>query len=291
LDTYGNLTVSAYEDIVYSQLAHLSDPGFSRIEPDTAGYFFARYLEQTSPEQGKYTALLGLTYDNPTEIEEFYSYIPSLRRALRLSEFARCAPLFGTDLNWDDADEGPPALPQLFKIDYIGIKKVLSLVHATSGSFDTCGDGRQLPPKYYYAATATAVPFPAPDSGAWDPRDVYVISMERLPRFARGYCYGKRVLYIDTETHFPLHTDLYDAAGKLYKTLISIATPHELPQNDGSALMTIGSNVAFVVNFQDEHATIFLGLHVCANHQCDRFGDWLNARRYASPAGLSMIVQ
>jgi hypothetical protein len=29
------------------------------------------------------------------------------------------------------------------------------------------------------------------------PRDVYVLSVSKLPAFARGYCYGKRIVYVD----------------------------------------------------------------------------------------------
>ena len=55
--------------------------------------------------------------------------------------------------------------------------------------------------------------------GNWEVRDEYVLEMERLPAFATGYCYGKRVEYIDKETLYAPITDMWDTTGHLYKWL------------------------------------------------------------------------
>lgn len=52
LDTYGNFSRTVDVNIIFSQLMHLSEPGFPRDEPNTGGYWFAVYIEQTAPEQG-----------------------------------------------------------------------------------------------------------------------------------------------------------------------------------------------------------------------------------------------
>ncbi|MGH7905037.1 MAG: hypothetical protein ACREP6_00250 [Candidatus Binataceae bacterium] len=39
-------------------------------------------------------------------------------------------------------------------------------------------------------------------------RDVYVISLKRLPQYAGGYCYGDRVIYVDQRNFFPNDVDL-----------------------------------------------------------------------------------
>lgn len=292
LDSYGNFTRTADTTIVYSQLTHLSEPGFPRDVPDNGGYWFAKYAQQTAPEQGKYLTTLDLTPNDPTKVDELYEYVPSLRRSLRLSESARCAPLFGTDMTFDDGDEGPPGLPQLFKINYVGEKKVLALVHGAPASFDTCGAPAALDPRYYFFGSKSIIPFPSPGSGQWEVRDSYVVSMERLPQFARGYCYGKRVLYLDKENYFPTNTDIYDAAGKLYKWIVIFVYPAIIPGLglDGQMLTITGPNTAYAVNFQDNHVTVFIGLHVCVDGDCKSQG-FLDVSRYSSPEGLMKIAQ
>jgi hypothetical protein len=39
----------------------------------------------------------------------------------------------------DDENGGPPGLPQLFKVDYLGEKKILALDHAVPDAFDSPG--------------------------------------------------------------------------------------------------------------------------------------------------------
>lgn len=288
LDSYGNMSRTADTNIVYSELTHVTDPGYPVTIPGNAGYWFAKYFEQTAPEQGKYTTSLILTPNDPTKLDEIYAYIPSLRRSLRLSVAARCSPLYGTDDTYDDADEGPPGLPQLFDIKYVGERKILALVHSTPSSFDSCGTATGLDTKYYYPGGKGVVPFPTPASGKWEVRDVYVVSMNRLPQFAKGYCYGKRILYIDKETFFPDATDAYDTSGHLWKWFTPFVYPAKLPLGNGEALSITGLNTFYTVNFLDEHTTVFEGLHVCSNQECQPFG-YLDVSRYASPEGLMKV--
>jgi hypothetical protein len=45
--------------------------------------------------------------------------------------------------------------------------------------------------------------WPTPALGKWQLRDVYVISVSKVPSKAAGYCYGKRVMYVDKATYSP----------------------------------------------------------------------------------------
>ena len=42
----------------------------------------------------------------------------------------------------DDENNGPPGLPQLYKVDYLGEKKILALEHAVPEAFDSPGTAR-----------------------------------------------------------------------------------------------------------------------------------------------------
>ena len=250
------------------------------------------YAEQTAPEQGKYSAGLVLSPYDPTQLDEEYLYVPSLRRSLRVSQYARCAPVFGTDFTVEDGQEGLPRQGQLFKKEYMGTRKILTLLHAAPESFDTCGTPTSLDPTYYYAGSKGVVPFPSSGSGQWEVRDVYVIELTRLPQYAMGYCYGKRVLYLDKENYFATSTDLWDMAGNLYKWIGVFAYPGLIPglRLDGQLVTITGPNTGYLVNFQDEHATVFIGLHVCVDRECAK-GGYLDISRYASPEGLMKIQQ
>jgi hypothetical protein len=136
----------------------------------------------------------------------------------------------GTDFTWEEANEGPPSLPQEFNVSYLGKRKILALVHVVQEALANCGTPTSPLPKYYYPTAKSIVPWAMPALGKWELRDVYVIEMKRLPAFDSGYCYSNRVLYIDTETYFPLATELYDRDGKLYKFLFEFLMPLRVPQ-------------------------------------------------------------
>jgi Protein of unknown function (DUF1329) len=291
LDRYGNMTRTSDTNVDFQVMTHLAEPTYPQTIPGNGGYYRASYIEQTAPEQGKYTAILLLTPDDPTRVDEMYTYVPSLRRSLRLSQAARCAPLFGTDFTWEDLDGGPPGLPQMFKMKFLGKKKLIALVHQTPDAYKSCGTATGLPPKYYLPGGKQTLTFPTLASGDWEVRDVYVVQYERLPQYARGYCYGRRVLYLDADTLFPLAIDLYDSAMKLYKMLLLfnliVPIPHTSPTEH---LLTLTPAAGYTADFLDEHASTYIGTIPCIDHDCDA-GGWDNISRYASPDGLMKIVQ
>jgi hypothetical protein len=289
VDRYGNMTRTSDTNVVFTQMTHLSSPTYPLELPDNGGYYRAAYIEQTAPEQGKYTATLLLSPNDPTRIDELYTYVPSLRRSLRLSEAARCAPLFGTDFTWEDLDGGPPGLPQLFKITYVKSMKLLALVHQNPKAYESCGTSTGLPPEYYENAGKQVLSFPTRASGAWELRDTFVIDYTRLPAFSTGYCYGRRTVYIDKDTLFPIAVDLYDAGGKLYKMILLFNLVVKIP-NTQDNLLTLAPAAGYAANFQDEHASTYIGTIPCIDHDCDSAG-WTNISRYGTADGLMKIAQ
>ena len=291
LDRAGNMTQTSELTSVFSQLAFLSD-GSQSVVSDAGPYYFARFTEQIAPEQSKYTAVLDLTPKDPTKLDELYEYVPSLRRPLRLSQAARCAPLFGSDYLVDDENDGPPGLPQLYDVEYRGEKKILALEHAAPEAFDSPGTPTQLEDKFYYHGSSGVIPFPKPSVGKWELRDTYVIALRRLPQFAKGYCYGQRVMYIDKENYFSgAQLDLYDPENNLFKSQLVFSYPASLPGTLGDKVeLEAGPNTSFLINFKDQHLSISPSLNSCVNSSCAKNG-YLDVHRYASPEGLIKIVQ
>jgi hypothetical protein len=292
LDRDGNMTQTGEVTEVNSQLAFLSDIGLPNQISDSQPYYVAKFQEQIAPEQSKYSTLLDLVPKDPTRLDELYEYVPTMRKSLRLSQAARCAPVFGSDYVVDDENDGLPGLPQLFKVEYLGEKKILALVHATPSAFDSPGTSTQLDQKYYYRGSSGIVPLPRPAVGKWEVRDSYVISMERLPQFANSYCYGKRIVYVDKQNYFAGgQLDLYDHEGQLYKSQLILSYPAPVPGTDGDvAQLGAGPNTSYLINFKDQHVSISPSLRSCVNSDCQRNG-YLDVTRYASPEGLMKIVQ
>src|SRR5258707_705284 len=81
------------------------------------------------PTRSKTTAV-AIYPDDPQRVPEIYAFLPSLRRSLRLSSVARCAPLQGTDWTNDDQRGGFSGIPNWFAPRYLGEKKMLFMVHS-----------------------------------------------------------------------------------------------------------------------------------------------------------------
>jgi hypothetical protein len=292
LDRFGNMTQASEDLAVISQLDFLSDLDTPQKIEGANGYYAAKYYQEVAPEQAKYSTVLDLVPADPTRLDELYEYVPTLRRSLRLSQAARCAPLFGSDYLIDDENYGPPGLPQLFKIDYLGERKILALVHANPAGFATAGGPSQLNTEYYYPGSLGVVPFPKPAFGKWEVRDTYAIALRRLPGAGAGYCYSRRVMYVDKENYFGAgQLDLYNPAGQLFKAQFVFLYPAAIPGTDANrADLVAGPSVGFLVNFVDRHVTVSVGLPACVNSDCAR-GGYLDIHRYASPEALARIVR
>jgi hypothetical protein len=102
VDTYGNVSNLESDDTFYRTM-HLSDPPGGPINlPFANGFNYVTRFLLVIPEQSKYTTEMTLRPDDPTRIAEIYAFLPSLRRSLRLSTAAKCAPILGTDFVQDD---------------------------------------------------------------------------------------------------------------------------------------------------------------------------------------------
>jgi hypothetical protein len=289
VDQYGNMTRTADTNIVFTVMQHQAVAGYPQALPNNGGYYRTFYGEQVAPEQGKYTTSMSITPVDPLAVEELYAYIPSLRRSLRLTQAARCAPIFGSDFTFDD--EFPPTMPQLFNIRYVKSMKFVFLLHQNIHAYDSCGSSTQFSTEYNYPMGQHRINFPNPKAGDWELRDVYVVGFKRKPQFEKGYCYGDRLMYVDRDTYFPLAFDVWDKAGKLYKTIQIYNLPLPVPGAPGDEILTLGIAYGYVANFLDEHGTIFSGrVPLCLDRECDKSG-FSDINRYALPDGLMKIGQ
>lgn len=101
LDRYQNVTTQK-ADYVIDKLAHLSEPDQPHVLPASHGIYMTDYWEFIAPEHKKYLAQDSVVYDDPTRVNEIYSFVPAIRKSLRLSSAARCAPGAGSDFTSED---------------------------------------------------------------------------------------------------------------------------------------------------------------------------------------------
>src|SRR5262249_55528171 len=240
VDNYGNVTNLESDDSFF-RLMHLSDPPGGPINlPFASGTYYASRFTVVLPEQSKYTTELTLRPDDPTRVEEIYVFLPSLRRSLRLSSAARCAPILGTDFIEDDNAWLPPN----FKITLLGRKKVLAPVMDYSKAFDL---------KSYIAPPTSFPGWPRADAAKWELRKVNVLNLKWLTALG-AYCYSNRVYYQDAQTNILVPLESYDRNGKFWKVVWYAWTPINF--RGQKTLISIASIAAVqAVDFQNSHIT------------------------------------
>jgi hypothetical protein len=134
------------------------------------------------PEDSRYTATLNISYTDLSRPDDQYAFLPALRRYQPISALAQCSPSQGTDATPEELREGFDSNLTQLKVDLIAEKKILALMDIT------------LPQGKFPQNFDMPLGWPTPVWGKRQLRDVYVISMSKLPAYASGYCHGKRVL-------------------------------------------------------------------------------------------------
>jgi hypothetical protein len=267
---------------VNRRLSYISDIGQPIDDPRSTGYYRSEYSMTLEPEQQKYTTVLTLYPRDPAKLEDQYIFLPQLRRVLRQSANARCAPVSGGDFAVDDFEGFNGGIAR-FQSDYLRDQQILTIVDAS-------------PEQYGNLANYDSLFFPKPDAGKWQLRDTYVIDVRRIPSEQKGYCYGKQILYVDKESDEVLWKDGFDKDMKLVKIGMSskIATP--VPQ-EGPQVGT-GNEIEVMWDVQKNHASLYLtagpsGKGLVANDQCRNLDgeNYDDLKRYTTPAGLTEVMR
>ncbi len=277
-DSFGSINCSK-SLWVYRQLAFNTDPDVPQTTPGGEDKFYTAWMMVEEPEQAKYTANLTIGYTDLTKPQDLYVFRPSLRRAEQLSTSARCASS-GSDLTPDDgrfAFEGN--IPD-FDATVTGEKKILA-------QMDIGTAGANFPQDY-----DMPLGWSKPSWGKWEVRDTFVLDIRKIPSKASGYCYGKRIMYVDKQFYGALWEDLYDAKMRPWKFVllqpIVLKVPQIGPQNSSGAQYShywdIQNNHASYNGPNDGH-----GYDVLINQDVPKGWDDLN--KYSNPSGLNQVMR
>jgi hypothetical protein len=217
IDRFGNKTSNNSDDTFY-EVSHLSEPGMPVNLPYGKGFFYAARFLVLTPEQSRYTTALQIQPDDPSVVPNNYVFLPSLRRSLRLSSAARCAPINGTDAVNDDNVWNPPN----YKTTLMGTKKLLVNIQDPAKAYDA----------HSYVGIADPTPGDFPDwpkagTGHWELHNVDVIDLEWLPTLG-SYCFTHRMFYFDRDIMNIFTAENWDNNQKLWKMLWEKYAPYSI---------------------------------------------------------------
>jgi hypothetical protein len=265
---------------VYRQTAYNTDGARSAEEVKGSAYWYTEWLTVEEPEELRYTTLLMLYPKDNQRPEELFTYVPSLRRWIRGSLAARCSPVVGTDYVQDDFKRvGFNGGLGMFDAQFLQRQRIIAL----TGDYSPLGG--DFPLNYYMPLA-----WPKPSWGKWQLRDVDVIDVRRAPADAVGYCYGKRIIYEDSETHYALWEDAYDRKMRLWKTALLAQRLFQKP----SLGEVPGSFSSTAWDFEYRHLTNAstqgqAGSDVLVNDEVP--AEYRNFTRYSTLAGLAQIMK
>jgi len=264
---------------VARQLSYNTDPGVPPTIPGEEGIYYSTWYMVQEPEQLKYSTTLTIEYTDLTKDEDVYSFSPATRRAQRLSAAARCS-ASRTDTTRDDGRFAFDSNIPNFDAQLIGERKILA-------QMDVGSAGANFPSDY-----AMPLGWPKPNWGKWEVRDTEVLDIRKIPTKAAGYCYGKRIMYVDRQFYGALWEDLYDPKMQLWKVAllqpIVIKIPRIGLQN------STGAQFSHWWDIQNEHATFSgpndgHGYNVLINDDAPQ--QYLDVQKYTTPGGLTEVLR
>jgi Protein of unknown function (DUF1329) len=273
----------------YMRLGHASEPGVPIYDPIAKNIDYAIYSEIISPEQSKYTASLTMYFLDPTRIYELWAYVPSLRRPLRLSASARCAPALGSDTINEDAKTGFNALLTENTGKVVAHKMVFTMHNMQPhypGSVDIFD-----PNTLHLWEIDTGTPWP-PAPSKWELGDTWVLEVRRVPEKLAGYCLSKRTMYIDAADYRLAGQEEYDIGGKLWKLWYQSGKLG--PNSYGDWYETGNSHfISTNLDLQNVHLTVadVDNPHNGGEANNDVNRTYWDPVRYASPTGLLEIMK
>ncbi|MGD0290203.1 MAG: DUF1329 domain-containing protein [Candidatus Binataceae bacterium] len=277
-NSMGSINCGA-DEFVGRQLSFNTDPGIPSTTPGAEDKFYTEWFMTLEPENERYNASVVISYTDLTREQDIYAFIPSLRRAQRVASSARCSQYSGTDFTSDEYRYGFNANLTQMKVEFVAAKRILALVDA------------QFPTGAYPADYDMPLGWPKPSWGKWQVRDVDVISASKIPSAANGYCYGKRVMYVDKATSATLWLDLYDMQMKYWKFggffLKTLDVPGVGP------VTSSGAAVEAMWDMQNKHSSSFSDPGLSSPFYVNELApkEYNDVTRYSTANGLNEIMQ
>ena len=276
IDSSGNSNCETYQ-VVDRQLSFSTDLSSSPDPPAPGDKYFTGWFMELEPEQVKYTASLNINYVDLSRPEDVYAFLPSLRRYQPVASSGRCAETEGMDWTAEDFRSRLDSTMAELQANYLGHRKILALV-------DFRAPDNPFPNDFFLPLV-----WPKPSWAKWQLRDVDVIEVRKIPSKAAGYCYGKRVMYIDAHNFSPLWEELYDTRMNLWKFQTTL--PQRVAVPGVGPVVTPGVDIELIWDIQRNHASAGgeSAGSVYVNEQAP--AEFQDMAHYTTPAGLNLIMR
>jgi len=255
--------------------AHRDEDDFRQAFAQLARHSVAIHFGHRDIDQGH----VGRMLEGRLDAGRLTLFRPALRRPEHLSSSARCASS-GDELTPDDGRFAFDANLPEFDASVLGEKKILA-------QMDVGTSGANFPQDY-----DMPLGWPKPSWGKWELRDSFVLDIRKIPSKASGYCYGKRIMYVDKQFYGALWQDLYDAKMQPWKIAllqpIVLKVPRIGPQN------STGAQYSHYWDIQNNHATYNgpndgRGYDVLINDDVPK--SWDDIAKYSNPSGLDQVMR
>jgi hypothetical protein len=265
---------------VFRQVAYNTDGDISAEESRGSKYWYTEWISIEEPEELRYTTLLTLYPKDLLQQKQQFEFVPSLRRWFRWSLAAPCSPVVGTDYAEDDFKRvGFNGGLGSFDAQFLGHWRILAL----TGDYRPLGG--DFPLNYYMP-----LGWPKPSWGNWQLRNVDMIDVRRIASERAGYCYGKRIIYEDSETHYALWEDGYDQNMHFWKTALLAQRIVNAPRLGD----VTGSFMSTAWDLENRHLTN-ASTQGKDGHDVLVDGDvparYRNFAAYSTPSGLAEIMR
>jgi len=211
-------------------------------------------------------------------VPNLYVFLPSLRRSLRLSSAARCAPINGSDAINDDNVWNPPN----YKATFLGTKKLLVNIQDPAKAYDP----------HSYVGIADTNPGSFPDwpkfgTGHWELRKMDVVNLEWLPSLG-SYCFTHRMFYVDQDTLLIPFAENWDNNQKLWKELWEKYAPMKF---HGEVTLSMLDGIAASSQFDWQNGHITAGTDEMPKIDEEVPGEYKDAASMTSPGSLARIMR
>jgi hypothetical protein len=201
-------------------------------KPVLPGYDYIDWMQLRAdeyPRDTSGTTTLEIRYADPKRQDDFYIYVPSIRRVRRVPPVQRCATISPSEFNFDDINSFNGKVTD-FDYQFLGERKVLV-------NFQERAPFRRRQGDYL------------PLDEDWEVQDAY--GLQITPKDPQ-YCYPKKILYIHKGLFEPLWVMIWDKNRQYWKESFVFRTPVRLL--DGRGVSSIATVV--IVNVQNRRSTV-----------------------------------
>ena len=193
----GRPTISdnKYEQLMFSNRT-MEEP-IPELDNPKGLYYANKLSSQTPPNKDMVT--LTWRYKDPLKYDDMWTYVPTLRRTLRLVSSERSNPVRGSPYTWDDIFGFDGKIP-LFEYEYVGTQTVLCLNNSTLKA-ETVNRKADFHPITH-------------KNQKFETTDCWVIDIKpKDPRYPQS----KKTVWVDKTRYWVIYAQMYDKGGEFWK--------------------------------------------------------------------------